>query len=162
MSRLRTWLCSSPGRCSLICLAAVGLGLTSASALAAGSDGTQDGTPGTPISAATGVYTAEQAAAGKAKYTGHCASCHRSDLTGDGDCVSSLVGPQFRDQWGNKTLDEYFTLLRTTMPMGSANSLPPEDYADIVAYLLSENGFRPGKTRLTPEPASLRGIKIVK
>jgi len=44
------------------------------------------------------------------------------------------------------------------MPPGRAGSLSPEAYADVVAYLLSENAYPPGAGDLPSHEESLHGI----
>src|SRR5437762_1793094 len=44
--------------------------------------------------AATGLYTAAQAAAGRSVYQAECASCHASDLRGNNE-APPLTGPDF-------------------------------------------------------------------
>ena len=57
-----------------------------------------------------GVYTAAQAARGKADYEVSCASCHD---TGEGP---PLVGDAFMRRWFEDSLKDLYTKMRTTMP----------------------------------------------
>ena len=53
--------------------------------------------------------------------------------------------------------------VQNTMPQNAPGSLKPEEYADIVAFMLSENGFPAGMETLslTP-PEALDAVKITK
>ena len=92
--------------------------------------------------AATAVYTAEQAAAGRDAYQASCAACHLNDLRGRNE-APALAGPNFMSAWGRRSTRELFELMSSTMPPGRAN-LPAEQYASILAYLLQSNGAAAG------------------
>jgi len=105
------------------------------------------------------VYTSAQAARGKTLYSENCAACHMKDLSGSGE-IPSLAGDSFTLAWNGHALDELFELIRTTMPQNKPNSLSPETYADIAAYILSFNNAPPGEHELTSDLASLKAITI--
>jgi mono/diheme cytochrome c family protein len=109
---------------------------------------------------ADGVYTKEQAERGHGLYDGACASCHGAKLEG-GSSVP-LTGDQFGASWSrpNLTLDDFYYIVRKTMPKDAPGSLTREEYADIVAYLLQQNGFPPGEKELTPDPAVLKTVRF--
>jgi mono/diheme cytochrome c family protein len=107
-----------------------------------------------------GVYTAEQADRGKAFYVQSCAGCHAADLRGNGT-APSLVEGDFAFQWADASVGELFEQIRKLMPSDRPNSLPPQRYADIVAYILQSNQFPPGPADLPPEAAALMQIRIV-
>jgi alcohol dehydrogenase (cytochrome c) len=98
--------------------------------------------------AATAVYTAEQAAAGRVAYQANCAACHQNDLRGRNE-APALAGPNFMSAWGRRSTRELFDLIASTMPPGRAN-LPQDQYVSIVAYLLQSNGSVEGTQALTP------------
>lgn len=109
-----------------------------------------------------GVYTAEQATRGQALYRQHCTYCHHDDLLGGEDLKvvpPALVGIAFSEKWVGKTVADFYQVLSTTMPW-ERNTLTPPVYADIVSYLLKENGYPPGKTELPSDAARLAGIRI--
>ncbi|HUE87005.1 MAG TPA: PQQ-binding-like beta-propeller repeat protein [Vicinamibacterales bacterium] len=95
-----------------------------------------------------GVYTAEQAAAGKAVYTASCAGCHLPDLGGRNE-ATPLAGPNFLNAWGDDTTRDLFELIAKTMPPGAAN-LSVDASLAVTAFLLEANGAAPGPEPLTP------------
>lgn len=107
-----------------------------------------------------GVYTAEQAERGKGLYTQSCAGCHSADLRGNGT-APSLVEGDFAFQWADTSVGELFEQIRKLMPSDRPNSLPPQSYADIVAYILQSNQFPSGMMELPAEAAGLMPIRIV-
>ena len=107
-----------------------------------------------------GVYTEAQAARGKTVYVEKCAECHQADLRGDQQMTPSLVGIGFTFRWQGKTLYDYFTGLRDTMPQGAPGTLGEATYADLVAYLLSEIGYPAGGDELPSDAAELGTIAI--
>ena len=106
-----------------------------------------------------GVYTTEQAMRGAAGYAEACVSCHAEDLRGDSN-TPSIVGVSFTFLWGDMSLGALFTRIRTGMPTDRPNSLPPQTYLDILAYILEANEFPAGDDELGSDPASLDRILI--
>jgi cytochrome c553 len=96
-----------------------------------------------------GWYTREQAAKGHLQYAAKCGVCHGADLKGGG--APELKGPGFAAKWNGKSLEELYTYSRQQMPKGNGDSLPPQDYADIVAYMLSQNGIPSGSITLAAD-----------
>jgi S-disulfanyl-L-cysteine oxidoreductase SoxD len=113
-------------------------------------------------SVADGVYSAEQSGRGQRIYADTCASCHGADLSGGatlaGD-VPSLAGVDFVGAWNGSTLGDLFERVRT-MPPTSPGSLSAQQYADVLAFILSKNGFPAGQTDLTADAAALTAIRF--
>lgn len=97
-----------------------------------------------------GVYTADQAARGRAVYEEHCSSCHLPDLSGSGE-ARSLAGDAFMDDWREDTLGTLFSRTRTLMPFDNPATLTDGDYLDSIAYILQVNRFPEGRRSLTAE-----------
>jgi mono/diheme cytochrome c family protein len=109
----------------------------------------------------SGIFTAEQVARGKEKAAAECAACHGAGLKGD--VAPTLVGADFIDHWYDARLGELALRIQNTMPQTAPGSLKPEEYADIIAFVLAENGFPAGSETLKMTPAdALDGIKITK
>ena len=107
-----------------------------------------------------GVYTADQAARGKAEYEIYCVECHGLDLEG-GDPGPPLFGSGFLRNWLEDNVNSLFMRVHTTMPADAPGSLPAQTAADITSYLLQVNAFPPGSGEdLTPDPAILSVIQI--
>src|SRR3977135_1519600 len=68
-----------------------------------------------------GPFRAEQAVAGRTAYQNNCASCHAANLSGrEGP---QLAGANFMTQWGNRTVADLGSFMRSTMPPGGASLL---------------------------------------
>lgn len=98
-----------------------------------------------------GVFTAEQAAAGRAVYQANCASCHMADLAGRNE-APQLAGNNFMNTWRARTTRDLFEFTQSTMPPTGAN-LGVEQYLAVTAFLLQANGARPGMRPLSPTAA---------
>jgi len=102
-------------------------------------------------------YTSAQAERGSELYKANCAECHGANLD-DGQFASSLKGPVFVALWGGKGLDEPFEFMSTQMPPTAPGSLGTQAYADVLAYLLNQNGIAPGDKELPIDAPSLKQI----
>jgi cytochrome c len=113
-----------------------------------------------------GVYTQKQADRGSTVYAEYCLRCHGEDLetarggTEYGIPSPPLAGSVFLDRWKGKSLDELFTLIQTTMPKNTTVKLKAEDYVDVLAFLLQQNGFPAGASELPANRAFLKAFQI--
>lgn len=109
-----------------------------------------------------GVFTADQAALGRTLYGAHCAECHGGSLQGAE--AAALSGERFWADWSEQTVSDLLTYVSRNMPFSEdgslAGTLPPSTYAEIVAHILSTNGFPVGSQPLTA--ASAAGAAIVR
>ena len=103
-----------------------------------------------------GVFTAAQAAAGRAAYEQACAECHRSDLRGTAH-GTELSGVGFMSVWGGRAAAELFEHARSEMPPGAGGSLEDETYLNIAAYILQANGLGTGEQALSASTEVLIG-----
>jgi len=103
------------------------------------------------------TFTASQAERGQALYAEHCVSCHGQNLD-DGAFAPPLKGLTFRQKWGLRSLEPLFTQTSTTMPPERPGALGDEAYAQILAYLLYENGSPPGAKELPADPQALNAM----
>ena len=94
-----------------------------------------------------GVYTAGQAARGKAVYDSHCAACHGSDLSGSSE-ARPLAGERFMQDWREDNVSSLFTRIQRLMPFDEPATLSDAAYLDSVAYILEFNGFPAGSREL--------------
>ena len=99
----------------------------------------------------SGVYTAAQADRGSDVYAGMCRSCHTA---------ASHTGVTFAKWWKGRTLAELFAYVSERMPKNDPGSLAPEQYADVIAYLLRMNAMPAGTAELPPDPTPLAAIRI--
>ena len=106
-----------------------------------------------------GVYTEAQALRGKQVYEPNCQSCHAADMRG-GPAVRGLVGVAFQFLWKGKPLSELYSSMRTKMPPGNPGTLSEQEYIDVLALILQQNGFPSGDGELKPELDALQEIPI--
>lgn len=96
----------------------------------------------------TGWYSQAQIEPGRLEYGAACSTCHGAQLQGGG--APALTGRTFIAEWNGRTLKDLYTFVHTQMPLGQADSLKLQEYADIIAFLLAQNGLPAGNDRLTP------------
>jgi S-disulfanyl-L-cysteine oxidoreductase SoxD len=107
-----------------------------------------------------GVYSKAQAARGKTTFGEECARCHGDNLMGGEGGSPELVGDTFVQRWSGKTVGDLFEIARTTMPTDSPGSLNRQQYADIIAYILSANSFPAGAKDMPSDTAPLKEVQI--
>ncbi|MCH8135842.1 MAG: hypothetical protein IIB77_07685 [Proteobacteria bacterium] len=87
-----------------------------------------------------GVFTEAQVNAGEVVYDASCKTCHNMRF--------------YRDtlkSWNNQPLIYLWETIMGTMPADNPGSLLLEEYTDVIAYILSENGFPAGDMKLDPD-----------
>jgi mono/diheme cytochrome c family protein len=102
-------------------------------------------------STASGVYTDEQATRGRDTYQMQCKSCHTP---------ASHTGPTFASWWDRKPLSDLYQFVTTRMPKNEPGSLQPDEYADLIAYLLKLNDLPSGSEPLPADSVALKKIRI--
>ncbi len=108
-----------------------------------------------PATVLDGVYTEQQAEAGREHYEAICATCH----DGDEPEAPAPKGPEFIERWRDAPLSFLYNFIHTNMPGDKPGSLPETKYVDVVAYLLHTGGYPSGSTELTA--AKARDILLV-
>lgn len=106
----------------------------------------------------SGVYTADQATAGKAVFDAQCALCHGSNL--EGGAGPQLAGADFIGKWSGQTADDLRDFIQTQMPLTAPGTLKPPQVLAILAYMLQKNKYPAGSTELTA--AAAKKVKIAK
>lgn len=101
--------------------------------------------------AADGVYSGDQAAKGEAVFAGICGSCHG---------ITEFSGPAFRRSWAGRTVYDMFDQLRATMPLDNPGGLSREQYAAVIAYLMSVNRYPAADVDLPSADADLRRVRF--
>lgn len=104
-------------------------------------------------------FTSEQADRGEALYLDECSRCH-SETLGGSEFGPPVVGISFVATWKNRTAGELFELVRTTMPQDSPGRLSGAQSAEVLAFILRRNGFRPGASPLSSDLTALRETRI--
>jgi mono/diheme cytochrome c family protein len=96
-----------------------------------------------------GVFTQAQVDSGKVVYDASCKSCHNMRF--------------YRDMlrsWNSQPLLYLWENILGTMPADNPGSLMYEEYTDVIAYILHEQGFPTGDTPLDPDNG-MEDISIV-
>jgi len=98
----------------------------------------------------SGVYTAEQASLGQDAYSMLCTGCHTA---------ATHTGVAFQ-HWDGHALSDLYGYISTKMPKNEPGSLAPEQYADLLAYMLKLNQMPAGTTELPTDTTVLATIRI--
>lgn len=80
-----------------------------------------------------------------------CVSCHPR---------GTYATPGFRATWSGRPLSELFDFVREKMPKNDPGTLTPEEYAQVVAYILKINDAPAGDHELPADSEALRKIRI--
>jgi polar amino acid transport system substrate-binding protein len=115
-----------------------------------------------PVSSASVSFSASQVAAGQKVFEQSCAQCHGANL--QGVSAPALSGANFKASVASTrpTVGDLFQYITQNMPLGNPASLSHDQYASIMAFVLSKNGFKAGGAPLTFDSASKSDAKIVK
>jgi mono/diheme cytochrome c family protein len=111
-----------------------------------------------PAGSVPAIYTAAQATAGLGKFLGNCGMCHGAKLQGISG--PSLKGPNFASEKADFSVSDVFTIVSQNMPATNPGSLEHDDYVDIMAYILQQNGYPAGSTALTFDGASQSKVPL--
>jgi mono/diheme cytochrome c family protein len=98
-----------------------------------------------------GIYGEAQAERGRSAFRDVCAECHYS---------SEFRDQKFQFKWRRRTVGDLYRDIVRNMPDDDPGSLPDQDYADIVAYILQLNGFPPGGGELPADEEVLAGYSM--
>jgi hypothetical protein len=104
----------------------------------------------TPNSTRSGIYTEAQATRGNDTYSNLCQSCH----------TPAAHTGKFLATWAGRPLSDLFEYLSTEMPKIDPGSLQPNEYAQVLAYMLKLNGLPAGQKELPADVAVLKSIRI--
>ena len=132
-------------------------------------------------------YSEPQAERGKAYFYGACATCHTADPNGPSGPMDVSTHLGWRtgnpknsyglfsgDKWLESdsgipgrpqrwdTVADLYNKIRTTQPAYSVAGLSRNEYVDIVAYLLKQNGFPAGKEELRGDVSQMRNMTLNK
>ena len=112
--------------------------------------------------AQTASFTAEQADRGKADYQHNCQDCHGGNLD-DGEFGGPpLKGSWFAQHWGAGSAASLVGYMKLKMPPDRPGQLSAQTYADVAAYILSRNGYAPGKSELPADDAGQQAMSLKK
>ena len=116
-------------------------------------------------SVSDGVFSSEQSRRGEAQYLDVCERCHEKDLAGGGDLdefVPPIVGDEFLSEWAQWSVGDLFEFMTLEMPPKRSEraEVTADMYADILAYILEQNGFPSGQAELPPDMNPLINIDM--
>lgn len=135
-------------------LAAVVVFVCLAGAACAGAAGGSSGAAvetAAPTASTGGHYTAAQGTRGAEIFDARCGTCHTE---------REFAGRLFETSWGGKSLFEFFDYIRAEMPHDEPGSLSDQEYTDVVAFVLQNNGYPTGSTELPPRPDVLSTLSF--
>ena len=141
----------------LVLAAKVGVGAACATISPGTSGAPPVATPSSPPTASSastvsdGVFTSDQVSTGKRTFQETCVSCHTA---------REFSGALFMFRWSGLTAGDIFDLVSTQMPEDNPGSLRPEEYAAVLAYMLSLNGYSSGENPLPANVSELQNVRI--
>ncbi len=101
-----------------------------------------------------------QVAHGKSLYSSACAKCHGANL--QGMAGPALSGPAFAPEGhSHLTIGGIYKYMSTNMPADRPGQMKDQEYADLMAFLLYSNGYRPKAAKLTAETARTSSTPLV-
>jgi mono/diheme cytochrome c family protein len=114
----------------------------------------------TSKASAPALYSKAQVAMGAKLYASKCAQCHGENL--EGNVGPALRGPNMvrLAQKTKLSIADFFQFMALQMPLNAPASLPKDQYASIMAYILARNGYPPGPKPLTYDAAAHSNVVI--
>jgi mono/diheme cytochrome c family protein len=101
-------------------------------------------------------FTAGQSAKGASAYRQNCAACHGAKLQGvSAPALSGKASPL-----AQQSVAEVYEYVSQQMPMTAPGSLTSAQYLNITAYILQENGHRPGAVPLTAAAVKTADVNV--
>ena len=112
--------------------------------------GGESAPPAPAQSTGSAPYTPQQVAQGSAIYASSCAACHGANL--QGISAPALTGPGFGHSHLNAS--QLRDVVTQRMPLTAPGSLKPDQYASVVAFLLSYDCVKPAGNGQQPLPTA--------
>jgi mono/diheme cytochrome c family protein len=106
-------------------------------------------------------YTVAQAHAGQAVFSANCIGCHGANL--QGVAGPAVAGTEFLTTVKNNkwTLADLRSLVVENMPLNNPGTLTPEQYANVMAFLLASNCYPAGSVPFPQkDDPSFASIKV--
>ncbi|MEO6221863.1 MAG: hypothetical protein ABIP90_01335 [Vicinamibacterales bacterium] len=96
-----------------------------------------------------GIYSKAQAVAAKPQFEKLCSQCHAFTVAAKKQEKDLPLGDEpFLKKWEGRSLDELLTVIVTTMPNDGSAVISDDEGLKLLAYVLQQNGFAPGKAPL--------------
>jgi mono/diheme cytochrome c family protein len=107
-------------------------------------------------------FTAEQVERGQRAYNQNCQECHGSTLDNGEFGGPPLKGGYFRNHWGAGSVADLTGYAKALMPPDRPGRLSEQTYTDVIAYLLSNNGYAPNGRELPSDTAAQQKMSLKK
>ena len=107
-----------------------------------------------------GIYTDAQATRGDKVYADNCAVCHGPKLAGTDTAGPPLAGADFTNGYKDMSAGALLNKISMDMPANAPGTLTPEQYADVMAFVLNVNKYPAGQTELPTDAAALKAVKM--
>ena len=117
----------------------------------------------TPSAAQSGPsFTADQVERGRTAYNQNCQECHGSTLDNGEFGGPPLKGLYFTNHWGSGSVADLTGYAKALMPPDRPGRLSDQTYTDVVAFLLSNNGYAPDGKELPSDLAAQQKMSLKK
>jgi polar amino acid transport system substrate-binding protein len=100
-----------------------------------------------PKSVLDRIYSMAQAERGERRFQVTCSSCHS---------LGEFSDNAFAARWAGQSMGDVFEYVSTAMPENDPGGLKPDEYANVLAYILMINGYPVGSADM---PASIDELK---
>jgi mono/diheme cytochrome c family protein len=98
------------------------------------------------------IYSEPQAQRGEQQFKTSCSSCHTPRM---------FTGGAFAERWNGQSMGNVFEWVSVNMPENDPGGLKPQQYADILAFVLGMNGYPVGSDDMPADVATLKQYAIV-
>jgi mono/diheme cytochrome c family protein len=107
-------------------------------------------------------FTAAQADQGQAAYRQNCQDCHGTTLDNGEFGGPPLKGGYFVGHWGTASVAALYGYLSAAMPPDRPGQLSPQTYANLTAFILSNNGYPAREKELPLDPDAQQKMTLKK
>lgn len=105
------------------------------------------------------LYTDAQAAAGAKVFDENCSVCHGPHL--EGRAGPALKGPTFATAEAAFSVSDIFWIVSQNMPASAPGTLSKDQYVQVMAFLLQQNGYPAGKKALSYDGAEKSKVALL-
>ncbi len=95
-------------------------------------------------------------------YNQNCQECHGSTLDNGEFGGPPLKGGYFTNHWGAGSVADLTGYAKALMPPDRPGRLSDQTYTDVIAYLLSNNGYAPDGKELPSDLAAQQKMSLKK
>jgi mono/diheme cytochrome c family protein len=106
------------------------------------------------------TFTSEQLDRGRAIYGRNCTDCHGTTLDNGEFGGPVLKGGFFRQKWAPLGVGALYSFTKGLMPPDRPGGLTDQNYADLIAYILSNNGYTAGDKELPTDANAMQNMGI--